>query len=138
MLMRTVTPLLVATAVGCGGSGLELAPVAGVVTLDGQPVSEAGIMFQPADASKGPPAYGATDENGRFELITANQPGALIGEHRVAISKTESIAIPQRRGLPIYKTKEHIPPKYGNYESSGLSVTVEDDDNSLKFDLTSG
>jgi hypothetical protein len=138
MSMRLLTLLLVATVAGCGGSGLDLAPVAGVVTLDGQPVSEAGIMFQPVNSSMGPPAYGATDENGRFELITVNQPGAAIGEHRVAISKTESIAIPQRRGLPIYKTKEHIPSKYGNYETSGLTITVEDDDNSFKFDLTSG
>jgi hypothetical protein len=138
MFLRNVALLLLIAATGCSDSGLHLAPVAGVVTLDGKPVSEAGIMFQPADASIGPPAYGATDENGRFELITANQPGAAIGEHRVAISKTESIAIPQQRGLPIYKTKEHIPPKYGNYETSGLTVTVEDDDNLLKFDLTSG
>jgi hypothetical protein len=136
--MRTLALLFVLTAAGCGDSGLNLAPVAGIVTLDGQPVAEAGIMFQPVDSTMGPPAYGATDADGRFELITANQPGAAIGEHRIAISKTESIAIPQRRGLPLYKTKEHIPSKYGNHESSGLTVTVEDDDNAFKFDLTSG
>ena len=138
MSMRTLALLFVMTAGGCGDSGLNLAPVGGLVTLDGQPVSDVGIMFQPTDPALGPPAYGATDANGRFELFTVNQLGAVIGEHRVAISKTESIAIPQRRGLPLYKTKEHIPPKYGNHESSGLTVTVEDDDNSFKFDLTSG
>jgi hypothetical protein len=138
MLIRLFVLILLGAAAGCSGSGLAIAPVAGVVTLDGQPVSEAGIMFQPVDAAMGPPAYGATDEQGRFELITANQTGAAIGEHRVAISKTESIAIPQRRGLPIYKVKEHIPAKYGNYETSGLTATVEDDDNSFTFDLTSG
>jgi hypothetical protein len=136
--MRSYGLLLAILTAGCNQSGLDLAPVTGVVTLNGQPVSEAGIMFQPVDAAIGPPAYGATDENGHFELATVNRPGAAIGEHRVAISKTESIAIPQRKGLPIYKTKEHIPPKYGNSQTSGLMITVKDEDNSFTFDLTAG
>jgi hypothetical protein len=137
-MFKSLIAMLLLVSAGCGGDDLNLAPVTGIVTFNGQPVSEAGIMFQPVNAAMGPPAYGATDENGYFELTTANRPGAAIGEHRIAISKTESIAIPQRRGLPIYKVKEHIPPKYGNYETSGLTITVQDDDNSFMFDLTSG
>src|SRR5687768_16586496 len=73
---------------GCGEEGLKLAPVEGTVLLDGAPVAEAGIMFQPADPKAGPPAVGTTDAEGKFALITANKPGALVGEHRVAISKS--------------------------------------------------
>jgi hypothetical protein len=122
---------------GCNRGGLNLAPAEGVVTLDGEPVADAGVMFTPVDPKLGPPASGATDAEGRFTLITANRPGAIIGEHRVAISKSDVLAIPQRRGLPLYKTKDLVPPKYGSAETSGLTATVADDDNDFKFDLSS-
>jgi hypothetical protein len=116
---------------------MDLAPVEGIVTLDGAPVSEAGLIFMPTDSTLGPPASGATDADGKFTLTTANQPGAVIGEHRVAIAKTEVTAIPQRRGLPLYKTKEVVPAKYASVDTSGLTAVVEDDDNAVKFELSS-
>jgi hypothetical protein len=135
---RLAFPLAVAGAVtGCNDKGLNLASVEGVVTLDGTPVSDAGLVFMPADPSRGPPASGATDAEGKFTLMTANQAGAIIGEHRVAISKTEATAIPQQRGLPLYRIKDFVPAKYGNVDTSGLTATVKDDDNSLRFELSS-
>jgi hypothetical protein len=122
---------------GCGDDGLALAPVEGTVLMDGAPVAEAGVMFAPLDNKQGPPAVGTTDGEGKFTLVTANKPGALVGEHRVAISKTQAIVIPQRRGLPIYKAKELLPPKFGSFETSGLTASVKDDDNQVKFELSS-
>jgi hypothetical protein len=134
---RLAAAVVVCSAVGCRRDGLELAPVEGVVLLDGSPVADAGVTFAPVDGKLGPPAFAATDEEGRFTLVTANRPGAVIGEHRVAISKTESIAIPQSRGFPIYRTNDLVPAKYGSVETSGLTRKVEDDDNEFKFELTS-
>ncbi len=51
---------------GCSQSGHELAPVNGRITLDGQPVVSAMVMFQPE--SKGSPSYGSTDQDGRYQL----------------------------------------------------------------------
>jgi hypothetical protein len=127
----------IAGAVGCGKDGLELAPVEGVVLLEGRPVADAGVVFAPVDSKQGLPAVGTTDAEGKFTLITANRPGAALGEHRVAISKTESIAIPQRRGLPLYEIKEHLPVTYGSLETSGLTATVTEDDNHPRFELSS-
>jgi hypothetical protein len=127
----------IALAAGCNRSGLNLAYVEGVVTLDGAPVADAGVMFMPVDSMLGPPATGVTDSEGRFTLTTANRPGAVIGEHRVAISKSEAIVVPQRRGLPLYETKDHIPAKYGIVETSGLTASVKDDDNNIPFQLSS-
>ncbi|HEY7532629.1 MAG TPA: hypothetical protein VH681_07565 [Nitrospiraceae bacterium] len=121
---------------GCDDSGMNLAPVEGVVTLEGAPVAEAGVMFVPNDSSLGPPATGATDADGRFSLITANRAGALVGDHRVVISKDEVVTIPQRHGLPIYRTRYLIPPKYGSVDTSGLTATVIDDDNEFEFKLS--
>jgi hypothetical protein len=126
--------LLLAT--GCDDGGMNLAPVEGVVTLDGAPVTEAGVMFVPNDSSLGPPATGVTDAEGWFSLVTANRTGALVGDHRVVISKDEVITIPQRRGLPIYRTRYLLPPKYGSVDTSGLTATVIDDDNEFEFKLS--
>jgi hypothetical protein len=121
---------------GCGGSDLNLAPVEGIVTLDGKPIPDAAVLFLPDDPTMGPPAAGTTDGEGRFTLITANLPGAAVGSHRVAISKDQTQVIPTRKGFPIYKTTYTIPPKYAAAESSGLVATVADDVNTIDFKLS--
>jgi hypothetical protein len=122
---------------GCGKGGLHLAPVSGFVSVDGKPVADVGVMFSPLDSKAGPPAVGTTDDSGRFTLVTANREGAVVGEHRVAISKDENIAIPQSRGFPIYKSVSHVAPKFGRAETSGLTAKVADDDNEFDFKVTS-
>jgi hypothetical protein len=117
---------------GCNRGGLELAPVEGVVTYNGSPVADAGVMFAP---QQGPSAMATTDADGRFSLTTANQPGAVIGDHRVSISKVETISIPQPRGFPLYQHKSHIPAKYGDVTTSQLTASVVDDDNHFEFKL---
>jgi hypothetical protein len=119
---------------GCDRSGLNLAPVEGVVTFNGAPVEKAGVLFKP---EIGPFAIGTTDAEGRFTLTTANHEGALVGNHKVAISKTQTTTT-QVAGdvLPRYGTKYFLPAKYASPETSELTATVSDDDNELKFDLT--
>jgi hypothetical protein len=118
---------------GCDRSGLNLAPVEGVVTYKGSPLQGAAILFRP---ESGPFATGTTDANGRFILKTANHEGALVGDHKVIITKTETIVkqIPGER-LPRYDTKYLIPPKYSDVANSGLGKTVVDDDNVFEFNL---
>lgn len=72
---------LALTAVGCGQS--ETVPVTGTVTLNGQPATDAEVIFTP---STGRVASGATDSAGRFTLST-NKPGdgAVPGEHNVTV-----------------------------------------------------
>ncbi|HJQ80796.1 MAG TPA: hypothetical protein VJ828_12610 [Lacipirellulaceae bacterium] len=112
-----------------------MAPVEGVVTLNGAPVADAGVLFKPA---QGPFAMGVTDAEGRFTLTTANEEGALIGDHQVAISKVETLT-KYRPGnpMPIYETKALIPQKYFNAATSTLTASVVDDDNEFEFKLTS-
>jgi hypothetical protein len=123
----------VTAASGCNRSGLDLAPVQGVVTYNGAPLAEAGILFKP---EQGPFAMGETDANGRFTLMTANLEGALIGNHQVAISKADTIVkhIPGQP-MPVYNTKPLIPKKYFNGATSELTATVVDDDNYFEFKL---
>jgi hypothetical protein len=116
---------------GCNRSGLNLAYVDGVVTYNGQPVEHAGVLFKP---DVGPFAMGTTDAQGKFTLVTANQPGALIGEHKVGISKTETMATNvQGSRFPRYDVKHAVPAKYASPTTSELSATVSNDKSKNHF-----
>jgi hypothetical protein len=76
---------------GCGDS-LPIAPVSGTITFEGRPLAGATITTQPIagdSQNPGPGSFGHTDEQGRFELELVNpaRKGAIIGEHRVMITK---------------------------------------------------
>jgi hypothetical protein len=92
-------------------------------------------MFIPCDPALGPPATGSTDAEGRFTLVTANRPGALVGDHQVVISKDQAIVVGHFHGFPEYRTKYGLPPKYASPATSDLKATVVDDDNHFEFEL---
>lgn len=86
------------SATGCGGSSNPVAPVNGVVTLNGQPVADMVVTFTPVpgktatvgdDNQPGKSATGNTDAEGKFTLSTYERgDGALIGEHKVTVFGT--------------------------------------------------
>jgi hypothetical protein len=92
---RLLSPaaLLMIGAVLFVGCHREVVPVSGRVTLDGKPLPNAVVTFQPL-SKKGAqqPAVtgsvGRTDADGRFALrvVSPEQPGAMIGPHTVTIS----------------------------------------------------
>jgi hypothetical protein len=112
--------LLFVLLAGCSKSGPEVAPVSGHVTLDGRPLENADVVFQPEGAKS--PSYGRTDAEGYYELgYKRGVPGAIIGEHTVSIYVSpEVVAKPPR----IAKTE--------------IRRTVESgEDNVFNFDVTS-
>lgn len=75
-------------AAGCGGEGKTI-KVAGVVTLDGKPLSGATVTFIPV--GEGRAASGMTDADGNFRLTTfRTEDGALAGEYKVTVAVTEA------------------------------------------------
>lgn len=76
-----------------GGCQRSIVPVSGRVTLNGQPLAEAVVTFQPhAERNTRYPiatgSVGHTDSQGRYSLrlIEPDRPGAAVGEHSVTIS----------------------------------------------------
>jgi hypothetical protein len=84
-------PILLLVVAGCNGQGL--APVSGRITLDGRPLANAVVLFEPADDRHNPGmgSTGKTDADGRYELrqIQPDREGAIIGRHRVSIRTAE-------------------------------------------------
>ena len=81
--------LLFAALAGCSSEPYKVAPVSGIVKLDGKPVGQVAVMFQPVatagNEEPGPGSYGITDESGRYELrlVGLEKPGAVVGKHKV-------------------------------------------------------
>lgn len=71
---------------GCGGSGLV--NVKGAVTMDGQPIEGATVIFVPSDSKAGS-GSAMTDASGHFSLTTRQEDGVAPGEYRVTITKKE-------------------------------------------------
>jgi len=132
--------------VGCGGGGPKLGKVKGKVTYNGQPVAGATVTFKP---SQGPLGIGTTDASGEFTLTTAGEPGAVLGDHKVFITKhaaregtttdmtPEDLAKMAREGggAALALPESEIPTKYANPATSGLTATVTADASKNVFDF---
>lgn len=130
----TVFSLLLA---GCGpADGLNRQAVSGVVTLDGQPLAQGAILFEPLSRESGT-AIGATIRRGAF-AISRNQ-GAVPGTYRVRIyASSGKQAAPangqtERTPRPMI---ERLPARY-NTRSMLHADVVARPQNSYLFDLTS-
>ncbi len=136
-LMPAVSLLVALAALtGCGPAGLDLVRAGGSVTLDGKPVADAAVVFVSAEG--GHLAHGVTDEHGRFNLATTNRPGAVAGEHQVAVTKQNVFDPTLDGGIGKLKIEWLVPQRYGKPDTSGLTATVPAGGiHDLNFDLAS-
>lgn len=124
---------------GCSNGDPNLGQVTGRVTLDGQPLPRARIVFQPSDG-KSPPSNSITDDEGRYVMrFNRRLDGAVVGQHSIRITTG-------RRGTEDRpkREKERIPTKYNvdselvrevksgsqefNFELEGKGKIVESED----------
>jgi hypothetical protein len=113
MRALSLLPLLVLLA-GCGGSH-RLAPVSGHVTLNGKPLANAAVNFQPvAQGSSIDPGAGSggfTDADGRYTLTligTTKTRGAVVGKHKVRVTLVQQSDSADDRPKPI----KQLPTRY--------------------------
>lgn len=120
-------------AAGCSSAPDDMpdvAPVSGKVLLDGKPLADARVTFQP---ESGRPATATTNAEGEYVMqYNVDVPGAKIGKHKVQISKTNDT---KDENGEVIKSEEIVPAKY-NRETT-LEETVEDKDNVIDFNLES-
>lgn len=134
-LLFPVTALYCSGLVGCG-SDPTMAPVEGIVLLDGKPLDHGMVTFVPA-AGRG--AKGSIGSDGRFVLGThSDADGALVGRHRVAVTAFEKPVWPPNYDRDGQESdKSPVPPRYASPDSSGLTFQVEQGRNEAKIELTS-
>lgn len=118
-----------AMIIGCGKSDVPLAYVEGTVLLDGQPLPNAIVEFQPdGPVGKVRPSIGETGSDGKYKLrFSRDRWGAIVGDHKVLITTFS----PSGDG----RFKERVPATYN--AATTLRRTVERKTNWLDFDLQS-
>jgi len=127
MVRRLSTLLLLVLVVGCD-SRPERVPVAGVVLIDGQPLTSGNIKFVPKN---GRPSAGKIDADGHFNLTCYDgNDGALLGTHRVQISSNRIISDS--------KIEWYAPQNYADFRTSGIEVEVTEPVEDLKIELNWG
>ncbi|MBN2295894.1 MAG: carboxypeptidase regulatory-like domain-containing protein [Pirellulales bacterium] len=115
-----VLPAAACLALGCGSGAPAVATVEGTITLDGQPLSDARVIFEPVNGRR---SMAITDESGRYELNYLRETmGARLGKHIVRI--TQADGDPQREPVPVRYNRD-----------STLSAEVKPGKNVIDFPL---
>ncbi|RMF87778.1 MAG: hypothetical protein D6741_20100 [Planctomycetota bacterium] len=132
-------------------------PVEGVVTLNGEPVEGATVVFSPVGGGEGETspqaAQAKTDADGHYELSTFEAgDGAIPGEYAVIVTKYDVKPTPggpeleseegqmkafleAQQGGDDSAVRNLLPAKYANAQTSGLKFTVKLERNSIDIKL---
>ena len=114
---------------GCGPKGRSgLIPVSGTVTLDGTPLAQGVIVFEPESSEEAVVNAAVAIENGQYQ--SPDNGGLLPGVYRVSISSTpaaqpasDPVKAMEQASEPT--APDPIPPKYN--KKSELQATVSAD-----------
>ena len=123
---------------GCGNP-IGAVPASGRVMYDGQPVTDANILYlcDNSTGESGPSALGRTDASGRYALQTNQYEGAVPGTYVVIVSKdnSETLGIPDP--LPPGKTRTDWLQSQNLVPKSVLPIVYADPTGSpLRFEVT--
>ena len=112
--------------------------VQGVVKLNGTPLAGVIVQFVPDGISGLLSASAISDAQGHFELVTNDEPGAVIGKHKVVIiagrgnsSRANDPQAPQldagNQAAAMPKTTPRLPPGCGDLRQSKITLDVTAD-----------
>ncbi|REJ89052.1 MAG: carboxypeptidase regulatory-like domain-containing protein [Planctomycetota bacterium] len=135
LVSRTRLTLAIGTVLllGCGEPAAPVATVSGKVTFDGAPVTNAKVQFDPT--STGMSAVAEVGSDGSY---TVTEP-IPVGEYAVSVMPSFETPVAGEEGDQDFvppEAREDIPPKYQNPGESGLTVTLNEGENSYNVEMT--
>ena len=111
---------------GCGNK-YGTTPVTGTVTLDGEPLAGAYVIFYPVEGGRAN-STSKTNDKGEFELsYTHDSGGAIPGSYKVLVSKTKKV-----NEIDV----ETLPSQY-NSDSTRVVEVTKSGENRFNFELKS-
>jgi hypothetical protein len=111
---------------GCGKTDLQgRKSVSGTVTLNGIPLADGQISFEPIGTQKLKTRSGGSIKKGYYSL--RGEFGLVPGEYSVALSSMEEVSGSRTEGTDPISTKAQyrdiIPPKFGSASEQKITVT---------------
>ena len=141
-LLSSVAICCVAALSGCGSSDgpALLVPVSGTVLLENQPAAGVGVVFIPAENTKGVGASGATDAEGKFVLLhQSGNAGIEPGTYKVVFSRwrmPDGQPIPAGQSAADVGAVDMMPPHYSSPDRTIFTETISESGNEeLTFQL---
>ena len=134
---RYIVIILYASLLGGCESAPEGASVTGTVTLDGDPLSDATIVFRPLDQATGKSTEGQVIE-GKFEV---RQETGVFGNHRVEVFAYRATGVAEHQGplppgqQPPATQQQYLPESCNRY--SKLTIDIQPGENLADFELSS-
>lgn len=129
---------IAACGVGCG-SQLEYGQVEGLVRVGGKPVPNAVVTFVPDQAGDVilPQSAAQTDEQGRYRLqLVTQEPGAVVGKHRVTVEDLAMQAAPRSAdGTVLKRPPVRFSPSYADPLRTPLTHEVHSGTQTINLDL---
>lgn len=133
-LATLVVGLLCLVTAGCGGGGVPTGTVYGKVTVDGQPLADGTISFNPLDGNT--PTAGGKITNGTYSVaVPRGNQKVLISSPKVTGSRKAYETDPNSKMVETYQ--ETLPVKYTNPFETPLSVEVNGGSVKKDFELSS-
>ena len=120
------------SASGCSEEKKRV-PVAGIVLIDGEPLTKGSIQFVPEN---GRPFASKIKEDGSFRLAEMSvEKNSLIygvakGKYKIGVSSAEIVNEDQEEML------RHIPARYADFRNSELEVEITEPREDLVIELT--
>ncbi len=118
----------------------KLYPLELTFLQEGKPLSEATVTLLPEPPAGKWVAGGMTDASGKIHLKTQGAyPGVVLGNHRIVVSKVEldmsSVKMTEYGPSSRPDSYHLVDPSYSDPGTTSLSIQVEKNTKSAKFDL---
>lgn len=124
--------IAIASNAGCNSNPQNRQTITGTVTLDGKPIVDGGIGFEPV---AGGIRSGTIIQNGRFTMNIAN--GLPPGEYKIEITASEEVPgkMVETMAGPMPDRRDIVPP---DYSQGTHTVTIKaDEKNHFQIDMKS-